>query len=80
MREQRSIQCWTEDLRQASDEDVLRVMFDLADEISCLHRRSGELVLRLDHLAVIVGDRWAPDAMARLEEQERAEIERERRR
>jgi hypothetical protein len=52
-------------------------MFAIVDEVSCMHRRSGQLVLELDHLAAAIGDRWAPTAMQHLEEQERAELESE---
>ncbi len=77
MREQRSLSPWTIDPHAASDEDLLRAMFDLADEASCLQRRSSEIVLRIDHLATVVGERWAPEAMSRIEAQERAELEAE---
>jgi len=69
MREKRGI-----DVREASDEDILRSLFSLADEASRLHDRSAELALQLDQLAGIVGERWARGALDRIEETERAEI------
>lgn len=65
-------------LREASDEEVLRTILDLADEASSLQRRSGEVVVLLDHLLAVVGERWAPEALLRIEEQERVEMEVER--
>lgn len=65
-------------LREASDEEVLRTILDLADEASSLQRRSGEVVVLLDHLLAVVGERWAPEALQRIEEQERVEMEVER--
>jgi hypothetical protein len=64
-------------LREASDEEVLRTILELSDEASSLHRRSGEVVLLLDHLLAVVGERWAPEAMTRIEDEERAELESE---
>lgn len=78
MREQRSITAWTtDDLREVSDEELLRSLFGLSDEASRLHRRSGELALQLDHLATVVGERWASSALSNIEEEERAELEAE---
>jgi len=57
-------------LREASDEEVLRAILELSDEASSLHRRSGEVVLLLDHLLAVVGERWAPEALRQIEEQE----------
>jgi hypothetical protein len=57
-------------LREASDEEVLRAILKLSDEASSLHRRSGEVVLLLDHLLAVVGERWAPEALRQIEEQE----------
>jgi len=75
MREQRDYSPWTIDLREASDEDLLRLVFDISDELSCVHRRTGELVLRLDHIGSEIGERWAPDVFRKIEERERAELE-----
>lgn len=84
MREPRELSPWTIDLseaddeevfREADDEEILRTTLDLADEASSLQRRSGEVVVLLDHLLTVVGERWAPEALLRIEEWERAEME-----
>ena len=76
MREQAQPQLM--DLREASDEEVLRTILELSDEASSLHRRSCEAVVLLDHLLAVVGERWAPEAITRIEDEERALLESER--
>jgi hypothetical protein len=79
MRELRELNTWTLEMREASDEDLLRQLVYFTDEVSQLHEETGEMVLRLDHLTTVVGERWAPEALQQLEEEEQVEIERERR-
>lgn len=73
MREPRELSPWTIDLSEADDEELLRAMFDFADEVSRVHARLGEMILRLDHVTAIVGERWAPEAFAEIEKQELAQ-------
>lgn len=70
MREPRELSPWTVDLHEAEDEELLRAMFDFADEVSRVHTRLGEMILGLDHVTAIVGERWAPEAFAAIEKQE----------
>jgi hypothetical protein len=60
--------------REPSDQEILEELFAIADDISSLHRRSGELAIRLDQLLGVAAERWANEALDRIDQQERAEL------
>lgn len=69
MRELRSI-----DVREQDDEQLLREIFQACDEASRLARRSTELAISLDRLAGIAAERWAREALDKIDADERAEM------
>src|SRR5690242_5221659 len=61
-------------MSEASDEDVLRALYEAADELSRLQRETGEAVLRLDRIATTIGARYLADAATRIDAAEREEL------
>lgn len=52
------------------DEDAVLELFEIADELTRIHTRTGELSIRLDRLAGLIGERWAPSALERLDDRD----------
>jgi hypothetical protein len=68
------------DERHLNDEELVRAIFDACDDASRLARQATEVAISLDRLASATAERWAPDALAQIDERERLELHAERRR
>jgi hypothetical protein len=65
---------------EVSDEEIVLELFALSDEATRVARRAAELSLRLDQLSGLIAERWQPQVLELIENDDRLVIEAERRR